>query len=110
MRKIDYSRFFSAWFDPFMEDVGINLINKFGFKSGNYLIFTSKSNEGQDRVNNLVQQCELWIEAIGSVNLKVVEIDKLHDRMLLVRDKNGLPLEGYHLSNSIQRANENFPY
>lgn len=98
-----------AWFDPFMEDVGINLINKFVFKSGNYLIFTSKSNEGQDRVKNLVQQCELWVDAIGSINLKVVEIDKLHDRMLLVRDKNGLPLEGYHLSNSIQRANENFP-
>ncbi|WP_420872363.1 VPA1262 family N-terminal domain-containing protein [Neisseria weixii] len=28
-----------AWFDPFMENVGINLLNRLGFNSGDYIIF-----------------------------------------------------------------------
>lgn len=98
-----------AWFDPFMENVGINLLNRLGFSAGNYIVFTSQTEEGQDRINHLVKQCENWAETIGSVRLKVLGFEKLHDRMILIRENNGKPLAGYHLSNSIQRANENNP-
>lgn len=98
-----------AWFDPFMENVGINLLNRLGFSAGNYIVFTSKTQEGQDRINHLVKQCENWDETIGSVKLKVFGLEKLHDRMILIRENDGKPLAGYHLSNSIQRANENNP-
>lgn len=98
-----------AWFDPFMEDVGINLLNRLGFDTGNYIIFTSQVNGDSNRINNLVMQCEKWAKTIGSVKLKVIGLDKLHDRMILVREQDGKPLLGYHLSNSIQRANENNP-
>lgn len=98
-----------AWFDPFMEDVGINLLNRLGFSAGNYIVFTSQTEEEQDRINHLVKQCENWAETIGSVRLKVFGPEKLHDRMILIRENDGKPLAGYHLSNSIQRANENHP-
>lgn len=98
-----------AWFDPFMENVGINLLNRLGFSAGNYIVFTSQTEEGQDRINHLVKQCENWAETIGSVRLKVFGLEKLHDRMILIRENDGKPLTGYHLSNSIQRANENHP-
>lgn len=98
-----------AWFDPFMENVGINLLNRLGFSSGNYIVFTSKTEEGQDRIKHLVKQCENWAKTIGSVRLRVLGLEKLHDRMILIRDNDGIPLAGYHLSNSIQRANENNP-
>ncbi|WP_443090963.1 VPA1262 family protein [Basfia succiniciproducens] len=98
-----------AWFDPFMENVGINLLNRLGFHSGNYIIFTSENSGESYRIQHLVRQCENWAETIGSVKLKVIGLDKLHDRMILIREHNGKPLAGYHLSNSIQRANENNP-
>lgn len=98
-----------AWFDPFMEDVGINLLNRLGFSAGNYIVFTSQTEEGQDRINHLVKQCENWAETIGCIRLKVFGLEKLHDRMILIRENDGKPLAGYHLSNSIQRANENHP-
>lgn len=98
-----------AWFDPFMENVGIDLLNRLGFSDGNYIVFTSQTKEGQDRITHLVKQCESWAETVGCVRLKVLGLEKLHDRMILIREKNGLPLAGYHLSNSIQRANENNP-
>ncbi|MEG9533347.1 VPA1262 family protein [Mannheimia indoligenes] len=98
-----------AWFDPFMESVGVNLLNRLGADSGDYIIFTSETDDKKNRIQNLVKQYENWAEPIGSVKLKVIGLDKLHDRMILIREKNGKPLAGYHLSNSIQKANENNP-
>ncbi|TLU75324.1 VPA1262 family protein [Mannheimia varigena] len=98
-----------AWFDPFMENVGVNLLNRLGSYSGNYIIFTSETEQTKNRIQNLIRQCENWAKAIGSVKLKVIGLDKLHDRMILIREQNGKPLAGYHLSNSIQKANENNP-
>ncbi|AHG75208.1 hypothetical protein X808_6850 [Mannheimia varigena USDA-ARS-USMARC-1296] len=98
-----------AWFDPFMENVGVNLLNRLGSYSGNYIIFTSETEQKKNRIQNLIRQCENWAKAIGSVKLKVIGLDKLHDRMILIREQNGKPLAGYHLSNSIQKANENNP-
>lgn len=98
-----------AWFDPFMESVGVNLLNRLGADSGDYIIFTSETDDKKNRIQNLVKQCENWAESIGSVKLKVIGLAKLHDRMILIREQHGKPLAGYHLSNSIQKANENNP-
>lgn len=114
-----------AWFDPFMEDVGIDLINRLGSNAGNYLIFTSdkKSNDDDEagesdgevslRIKKLHDKCREWgASSFGNVNLKVIVLPgkKLHDRMLIVRSKVGYPIAGYHLSNSIQRAAAHHPY
>lgn len=98
-----------AWFDPFMDSVGINLLNKLGLGSVDYIIFTSKTDNSKKRINRLISQCKNWTDTIGSVKLRILELEGLHDRMLVIRDLNGNPLSGYHFSNSIQRANEKNP-
>lgn len=110
-----------AWVDPYMEDVGIDLLNRLGTDSANYLIITTEKTSNNDntnesgqptRVDNLLARCSGWNNGyFGSVSLKVLAVpeSKLHDRMILIRSASGQPLAGYHLSNSIQRASENHP-
>lgn len=109
-----------AWVDPFMEDVGIELLNLMGTPKGDYLIITTdneskgseKDKEAQPtRIKNLLSKCADWGNGyFGNVRLKVLTVSdkQIHDRMILVRS-NGTPIAGYHLSNSIQRANDNYP-
>lgn len=110
-----------AWIDPFMEDVGIELLNRVGTSAGSYLIVTTEKESNDDskvgkdqpkRIERLLSKCADWSSGyFGNVRLKVLAVSdkKIHDRMILVRSAQGHSLEGYHLSNSIQRANENFP-
>ncbi|MGM6555677.1 VPA1262 family protein [Vibrio parahaemolyticus] len=110
-----------AWIDPYMEDVGIELLNRLGTASADYLIITTEKTSNDDstkesgqptRVDNLLARCSGWNNGyFGSVHLKVLAVpeSKLHDRMILIRSANGQPLSGYHLSNSVQRASENHP-
>ncbi|MGV8414115.1 VPA1262 family protein, partial [Pseudomonas aeruginosa] len=110
-----------AWFDPFMEDVGIDLLHRMGTAAGDYLIITTEKESKEDskagadqpnRVQNLLNQCTGWGNGyFGNVRLKVLAVpeSKIHDRMILIRSSSGRPLAGYQLSNSIQRANDNYP-
>lgn len=137
------------WFDPFMEDVGINLLNMHGSMTGDYIIFTTcreskpktalstipvsvpqkiigryrhprwlnkANNENQknavdNRISNLIETCRAWCEKHGSIRLRVIALRSkaLHDRMIITRSKNLEPVEGFHISNSIQRANLTYP-
>lgn len=126
-----------VWFDPFMEDVGVTLINKYGFTNGSYVIFTHalkpqtidnwyehilhRNAHGHiddepdtpvgTRVSRLVSACKAWNRQMKGVRLQVVGLpdETLHDRMIVIRDVKMEPVVGFHLSNSIQKANENFP-
>ncbi|GAB6454545.1 hypothetical protein bcgnr5380_56370 [Bacillus cereus] len=122
-----------AWFDPYMEDVGIHLLNAYGSNSGTYTIFTGTGrsestpwwkrlyawakggapSEGRSdpRIQNLLAACKVWVKQYGTVRLRVFGLPQkdLHDRMVLVRDAQMRPVAGYHLSNSLQKANENYP-
>jgi len=110
-----------AWIDPFMEDVGIELLHRMGTSTGDYLIITTEKTSKDDgkaeddqsnRIQRLINQCDEWGNGyFGNVRLKILAVpeSKIHDRMILIRSASGHPLAGYHLSNSIQRANDNFP-
>lgn len=122
-----------AWFDPYMEDMGIHLLNAYGSDSGTYTVFTgtgrsestpwwervyawakggAPSEDRPDRrVQNLLAACKVWVKRYGTVRLRVLGLpqEDLHDRMVLVRDAQMRPVVGYHLSNSLQKANENYP-
>lgn len=99
------------WYDPYMEDVGITLLNIFADNASNYTIITASSETKADRIKNLKQTCDSWEQQYGNPTLRVVgnSPDDLHDRMILIRNKNKTIIVGYHLSNSIQNANKNFP-
>ncbi len=120
-----------AWIDPFMEDVGVELLHRMGTSTGDYLIITTEKAAKDDdisvkapkyegsslvnqsgRVERLINSCNEWSRGyFGNVRLKVLAVpdSKIHDRMILIRSSSGKPLGGYHLSNSIQRANESYP-
>lgn len=110
-----------AWIDPYMENVGIDLLNTLGTATSEYLIITteklsaedSKATQGEpNRIQNLLASCTAWSKGYyGNVNLRVLAVpeSKLHDRMILIRAANGRPIAGYHLSNSVQRANIEYP-
>lgn len=110
-----------AWIDPYMENVGIDLLNTLGTATSEYLIITTEKLSTEDskaapgepnRIQKLLASCAGWGKGYyGNVQLRVLAVpeNKLHDRMILVRTANGRPVAGYHLSNSIQRANIEHP-
>lgn len=99
------------WYDPYMEDVGITLLNLFSDHASNYTIITTLSETPTARIDKLKRACDQWEQQYGNPNLQIIGIspEDLHDRMILIRNKNKTIIVGYHLSNSIQNANKNFP-
>jgi len=126
-----------AWFDPYMEDAGIVLLAQHAPAGANCIVFTTArrkkleigfasrmreklcsllcdsvpTTQQDDRTHNLVAACTRLAPILAGTHLRVVAMDpeKLHDRMILVRTNGMEPVVGYHLSNSIQRATENYP-
>jgi len=110
-----------AWIDPYMENAGIDLLNTLGTATSEYLIITTEKLSTEDskaapgepnRIQKLLASCAAWGKGYyGNVQLRVLAVpeSKLHDRMILIRAANGRPIAGYHLSNSIQRANIEHP-
>ena len=114
-----------AIFDPYFEDVGISLLALSAIHGSEYSIFRSlpktKENPSQGNVgsndsinrgvDNLIANCEHNRKLLkrSEVTIYGIKEGRLHDRYILVIGKNGLPVEGYHLSNSFQTAAENYP-
>lgn len=125
-------------FDPYFEDAGIGLIVPNAGNNGDYIVFTTlpkppkqeitrwyspilrflKKFGGQEdspppnnRINNLLASCEQLKSLLRGVRLRVYGLNPgdLHDRYILIVDPDGLPVSGFNLSNSIQKANENYP-
>ncbi|MFV8192724.1 VPA1262 family protein [Acinetobacter soli] len=114
-----------AIFDPYFEDVGLSLLTLYASSNAQYSIFRSipkplepnvprrrkTDNLVQTGIDNLITNCEQNRKILQSKNIKIYGLKdgNLHDRYILVIDNNGLPIEGYHLSNSFQKATENYP-
>lgn len=126
-------------FDPYFEDAGIGLIVPNAGSQGEYIVFTSLPKPEpkkavrwyepilrtwrkwvhrhtppvslRPRINNLLAGCEQLMPLMRNVRLRVfgLKFGTLHDRYILIADQVGAPTAGYHLSNSIQKANENYP-
>lgn len=102
-------------FDPYFEDAGLALILLSSAPNSDYTIFrTNHQKEGDTAakgLETLLRACSHNQNLIQqkTVNIYGVSDGSLHDRYILVTDGYGLPVKGYHLSNSFQSANENFP-
>lgn len=114
------------FFDPYFEDAGIGLFFPNASESGEYVVFTTvlpttPSTQplnapfgvaaDPSRIDNLLASCEQLKTFAHRVDLKIygVKAGALHDRYMLIADRRGLPVAGFNLSNSIQKANEDHP-
>ncbi len=113
-------------FDPYFEDAGLGLVLLCAASNSDYIIFTSLPKVSKfdetivdvesdklfsGRVNNLVACCENNINLLSKINLRIygMKEGRLHDRYILIIGRNGLPVTGFNLSNSFQKAAENYP-
>jgi hypothetical protein len=114
------------FFDPYFEDAGIGLFFPNASNSGEYIVFTTvlpttpsaqplkgaaRDEADRSRIDNLLASCEQLLAFAHRIDLKIygVKAGALHDRYMLIADRRGLPVSGFNLSNSIQKANEDHP-
>lgn len=111
-------------FDPYFEDAGLGLLLLCAAPEAHYIVFTSlpKPKESQvvpsqddkptpSRINNLVASCEHNSHLLQRIKLRVYGLKegRLHDRYILMFGPDRLPVAGFNLSNSFQKAAEKYP-
>ena len=101
-------------FDPYFDEAGLGLVLLYAAQNANYIIFTSLGDPNKptpDRINNLVANCEQNSHRSKHIRLRLLGLKKgrLHDRYILIIGSDGLPVEGFNLSNSLQVAAEKYP-
>lgn len=114
-----------AIFDPYFDEAGLGLVLICAAAGTDYIVFTSlpkpvgedsptrRKSDGvlQQRMNNLLANCERNHRLLRGIKLRIYGLKegRLHDRYILIRGSDGLPVAGFHLSNSLQKAAENYP-
>lgn len=113
-------------FDPYFEDAGLGLLLICAAQNANHIVFRSlpkkRSKEIESEsssleepslngMNNLLKNCENNRHLLRRLKLRIYGIKegKLHDRYILIVGRDGLPVAGFNLSNSFQKAAENYP-
>ncbi|MFA6062860.1 MAG: VPA1262 family protein [Gallionella sp.] len=112
-------------FDPYFEDVGLSLLLLSAVEKTNCIVFRSLPKPARDAkpmrrksdrtagegFNNLLANCEQNSPLLNRINLRIYGLKegRLHDRYILIIGPNGLPVSGFNLSNSLQKAAENYP-
>ena len=112
-------------FDPYFGDAGLGLMLLCAASKADYIVFTSlpkpvredkpmrrKSDKlPQERINNLLANCEQNRHLLKRFKLHIYGLKegRLHDRYILIIGSDGLPVAGFNLSNSFQKAAENYP-
>ncbi|WP_223149412.1 VPA1262 family protein [Pseudoduganella aquatica] len=112
-------------FDPYFETAGLGLVLLCAAPQADYVVFTSlpkssKNNEAKlgesdlpnsGRVNNLVASCEHHSQLLKRIKFRIygMKEGRLHDRYILIMGAGNLPIAGFNLSNSFQKAAENYP-
>lgn len=120
-----YQQHQTVIFDPYFEDAGLGLVLICAAPKTDFIVFTSipkpsKEDEvapgGSDkptagRINNLMASCEHNRHLLKRIKLRIYGLreGRLHDRYILIIGPDGLPVAGFNLSNSFQKAAENYP-
>lgn len=100
--------------DPYLEDIIFDLLTLIeNLKIKLTLILCSDLAKNKIlRIHNIKKRAIKFLTKKDSNMLKIYDVDnesKLHDRYMLFVDRDHTFVRGYHLSNSIQKANENHP-
>lgn len=112
-------------FDPYFDAAGLGLVLLCAAPTADHIVFTSlpkPSKEGEatsgesdnptrSRINNLVANCEHNRQLLKRIKLRIYGLKegRLHDRYILIMGPDRLPVAGFNLSNSFQKAAENYP-
>lgn len=120
-----YSQHQVIIFDPYFEGAGLGLLLLCASSGADYIIFRSlpkptseskplrrKSDKaGQEPINNLLANCEQNRHLLKRIKLRIYGLKegRLHDRYILFMGQDRLPVAGFNLSNSFQKAAENYP-
>lgn len=112
-------------FDPYFDAAGLGLVLLCAAPKADYIVFTSlpkQSTEGDatpgesdkptpGRINNLLANCEQSRHLLERIKLRIYGLKegRLHDRYILIMGPDKLPVAGFNLSNSFQKAAENYP-
>lgn len=113
-------------FDPYFEDAGLGLVLLCASPEADYIVFRSlpkkPSKEGEatlgesdkptpSGIDNLLANCEHNRHLLKRIKLRIYGLKegRLHDRYVLIMGPNRLPVAGFNLSNSLQKAAENYP-
>jgi hypothetical protein len=122
---VKYQQHQTVIFDPYFEDAGLGLVLLCAAPKADLIVFTSipkPSKEGETapdgsdkpipgRINNLMASCEHNRHLLKRIKLRVYGLKegRLHDRYILIMGPDRLPVTGFNLSNSFQKAAENYP-
>lgn len=120
-----YQQYQVVIFDPYFEDVGLALLLICAAEKAEYLVFRSlprptridkpmrrkSDNTARDGINNLLANCKQNRHLMKRFKLRIFGLKegRLHDRYILIMGVDKLPIAGFHLSNSFQKAAENYP-
>ncbi|ATG75921.1 hypothetical protein AN401_12000 [Zobellella denitrificans] len=113
-------------FDPYFEDAGLGLVLLCAAQNANYIVFRSlpkrpskekeaAPNEFEEAISsgidNLLKNCEHNRHLLRRLKLRIYGLKegRLHDRYILIIGADSLPVAGFNLSNSFQKAAENYP-
>lgn len=112
-------------FDPYFESAGLGLLVLYASPKADYIVFRSlpkppKTGEvapdeseksPPSGVDNLLAGCEQHRRLMQHLKLRIYGLKegRLHDRYIVIMAPDGLPVAGFHLSNSLQTAAENYP-
>lgn len=122
---IKYQQHQIGIFDPYFEDAGLGLLLICASANTDYLVFRSLSKPVKqdkpmrrksdrttgDGINNLLANCEHNRNRLKRFKLRIYGLKegRLHDRYILIMGQDRLPVAGFNLSNSFQKAAENYP-
>lgn len=99
--------------DPYVDEEALRLIPHFGAVHANYILIANTMARSVIARLSLQEMASKLFEKIKQFNVTIYDVKEekqlIHDRYILLKDSEDLIVKGYHLSNSIQKANINYP-
>ena len=100
--------------DPYADEEALLFLSRIGISGVKFDILANSvvRTDPEAFKRNLLNSLSNIIQKLHMVAVDYYDIfdnKKLHDRYLILQDRQGKLLSGFHLSNSIQGANNNFP-
>lgn len=101
--------------DPYLEEEAIRFIPLMGNSDVHYQLITNTKTLQDSHINQakITHAAAQIIGKIKSLKVTIFDVSKdkqvIHDRYILLKSSEGFFVKGFHLSNSIQMANKNFP-